>query len=1045
MSSESNQTKNETSADQPSPNNAAPVPSSLEHGTSRQQETEMGHTCLQPLGSQTESWPSKPDGERLEVDLNLDRRKRRRTSSPKSNESSGCDQVHASFERPSTPNTPDSQKGIDGPVNETTTPLTMTTRLAAEEPRGQPLDTNNTLPSHVNVPMDAKEYKALGNDSKDLPKASSASASTRETKNNTTLHGWANPPQGDLVVTEAAGDEGKPKKILRLNPKTGTIGSPPAKTRIAHPEVVQKTMRASRQKQPASKLVIVRYGQETGLPSETGQKIDQILGGSATATSLISSPPLKRKPISRKVAGANPGATPHPFFLAKTTVNASAIQEHSSSTSEEKTIPRRQDSSITYLTGPKFPKRPLDKAPTSAFSAFGGFGAKNPKILKFPGAVEPAWPWKGMTHIRDKNEIQAAIKFPTNSLPIIPPKTRKSKHQAVEVLAGEDVIDILAAELCISSIVQSTREINADEYPALPECLRVPTRHVTTGLRVQNLVQKELSASFSPSNVNKGDCSSEDEFQASSPKKKPVHPAIANLYGSLATSLSAFDQSRCETQSWTQKYSPKAAAEVLQTGREAMILKEWLQTLTVQSVETGARDRSGSRASSVSRHSAVPGKRKQRSKKLEGFIVSSDEDEGDMDEISELEDDALLHGSQGTKRTVVRSNNADAKGSGRLANAIVISGSHGCGKTAAVYAVAKELGFEIFEINSSSRRSGKDILEKVGDMTHNHLVQSTQKEAPAEPIDEDAQRIADALESDIKSGRQGTMNSFFKPKESAKAKDRSKKREPAVIEIDAIKTKVGPKAPPKQQKQSLILFEEADILYEEDKQFWATVMAMIIQSKRPIIITCTDESVIPLDCMSLHAIIRFPQPPVDLAIDYMLLVAANEGHLLRRDAVKSLYESRGLDLRSSMTELNFWCQFAVGDVKGGLEWLYTRWPPGSDIDELGHIIRVMSEGTYETGMGWFSQDFLKSGLQYLAVEDEISHEVWDGWHLDLGDYDKSLGIAAWATEMQSQAKGRIRDAAAVNIYSDYLDAMSAADICASGAFAPDNKVSTYGS
>ena len=258
MSSESNQTKNETSADQPSPNNAAPVPSSLEHGTSRQQETEMGHTCLQPLGSQTESWPSKPDGERLEVDLNLDRRKRRRTSSPKSNESSGCDQVHASFERPSTPNTPDSQKGIDGPVNETT-PLTMTTRLAAEEPRGQPLDTNNTLPSHVNVPMDAKEYKALGNDSKDLPKASSASASTRETKNNTTLHGSANPPQGDLVVTEAAGDEGKPKKILRLNPKTGTIGSPPAKTRIAHPEVVQKTMRASRQKQPASKLVIVRY------------------------------------------------------------------------------------------------------------------------------------------------------------------------------------------------------------------------------------------------------------------------------------------------------------------------------------------------------------------------------------------------------------------------------------------------------------------------------------------------------------------------------------------------------------------------------------------------------------------------------------------------------------------------------------------------------------------------------------------------------------------------------------------------------------------
>ena len=112
--------------------------------------------------------------------------------------------------------------------------------------------------------------------------------------------------------------------------------------------------------------------------------------------------------------------------------------------------------------------------------------------------------------------------------------------------------------------------------------------------------------------------------------------------------------------------------------------------------------------------------------------------------------------------------------------------------------MAKELDFEVFELHSGVRRSGRDIQDKVGDMTANHLVNHQRGDLPTKPkptpigTDNDTDHERDkAFQKDLDSGRQGTMTSFFAAKPAAKSKP--KPRAQASIKSPA-KTRTIPAA-----------------------------------------------------------------------------------------------------------------------------------------------------------------------------------------------------------------------------------------------------------
>lgn len=771
-----------------------------------------------------------------------------------------------------------------------------------------------------------------------------------------------------------------PKKVLKFNMKTGTLGSPPK----------------PKGKPKPTRIVCIKYGSEDETRRRIGSKIAAILDGTMRLPETPKKKPARSKGAKRAEQAASQPATKakHPFFNAKPIAAASPSASMLSSNR-----PARAKHSI-FMSTPVSPRKQRDHLSSSQPP----FYRSKPAGTRVPGAMHPLWPALGMAHVRGVNEI-----FMSNCGDI-DHRSRKSKGQTVHITAEESVLNAAIAGLDFASIRQTLPK-DDQSFPSPPAELRLPKRHFESGRKLQQRIRGELRSQVATLDAAVYD-SSMDEL--SREDKEPVHPAISGLWHALESRLSAYDRSTCENASWNHKYAPSSAVQVIQPGKEVTLMRQWLEQLKVQSVEiaiTSTNDKSKTKID------AAP-KKKRRKNKLDGFVVDSEDEVSESDDFSEVDTGTSSPGDLYAKRSIVRNIVRPGRKRGRLANSIVISGPSGCGKTAAVYAVAKELGFEVFEINASSRRSGKDVLEKVGDMTRNHLVQQHKAEAAAQIDDEGTME-------DIKSGKQGMMTSFFKMKPT------DGKKKSSTVPPD-MQPKVSQ---PKAQKQSLILLEEVDILFEEDKQFWTSLTQLMAQSKRPFIMTCNDESLLPLQTLNLHGIFRFSTPSTNLATDICLLIAANEGHALKRQAVEALYRSRRNDLRATIAELSYWCQLGVGDRRGGFDWFYLRWPQGTDLDTNGDVVRVISEDTYLKGMGWFSRDTMLSKLSRLEMEHECATQSWHQWNLEIANIQSACDVPAWAVSRAERFCSSPERQKTLKAFDAFCSHLSDADLCGNGVFA----------
>ena len=772
-----------------------------------------------------------------------------------------------------------------------------------------------------------------------------------------------------------------PDTTLRLNAQGGL--GPPRRPQSPDQGSSLPLAKRRRRKGAQSKkmIVVLRYGGSDEAKRHTiGEKIEQI-------QSLSDPPPQIAIEGNPTLASAvNPLKPTHPFFTAKPAANPNACHDNPKAITQPVEKKQRDGAPRQSFTTPVKPKRPLSEHHPDAADW-------NPSLDSARSAARsrcppgPPWPWKGLSHMSLKDVGRYTSRRYSDA-------RNPAKMKGVSHECGEPI-----PQPVTGSKDEAMMPFFSSKFSSVKSTL--PTRTVESAKSLRERVLR-LLATASPDDA---------AGHAARPVPPSDHPALEVTFQSIGRTLTAFDCGSCASLTWLQKYAPRKSSHILQPSTETKVLRDWLAGLTVDAVEKQLQRKEGSRSSSPNKghdRNKRTKRRKRYPDDLDGFLVSSDEDNDDMQCLTDTDIAGELNKHFSASESVIRSGDVSIKGRDprKVMNAILLSGPSGCGKSAAARATAQELGFSVFEINSSTKRSGKDILERVGDMALNHQVNKNEASTEDAPI---------GLAEDPEAG-QNMLTSFFttaiKKPHHRGVTVKSKKTAPREVQ----------KKSPRQQKQSLILLEEVDVLFEDDKQFWETVIDLAKQSRRPIIMTCTDETTVPLESLSLHAILRFRPPPLELATTYLCLVAACEGHLLHPADATSLYRASRKDLRSSIAQLNFWCQMTIGSEKGGMDWHLKRWPIGCDMNFAGDQLHVVSNGTYRAEMT------LPLSILGTLPEEAAMMEAWTQYGTDPSAIAKSILDTSAQGFADSMRRARRKDQLAhLKIYESCIESLSAVD------------------
>ncbi|XP_067859953.1 ATPase family AAA domain-containing protein 5 isoform X2 [Heptranchias perlo] len=486
-------------------------------------------------------------------------------------------------------------------------------------------------------------------------------------------------------------------------------------------------------------------------------------------------------------------------------------------------------------------------------------------------------------------------------------KRKKERHELKQkrrkVLDGEqDLVIIIDGEECTRELSSESEELTERKGRGVQkQTLVAPTKN-----RLRQSVKKkqqELECKTRAAEMQNVTAPSRLSELTDQPKKEET---------------AAFDDLVKEDLLWTEKYQPQHSNELVGNRSAVKKLHSWLMEWKKRADQEE--------------------KKKQKEKKIEKDKKLDAWDNSDFNMESSEDEDFLC-------------------------NTVLITGPPGVGKTAAVYACAQELGFKVFEVNASSQRSGRQILSQLKEATQSHQVDkqgvSTLKPAffnnyssnrPLSAQTAKSPRKANSPKKLVSSPKKPPLSprgrglkknltpmslaNFFKaPSKSNKSEEteilevremndkpwkncKAQKSSPQVAEVTKIpfaseSKDTGSEESSRKSATSLILFEEVDVIFDEDAGFLNAIKTFMATAKRPVILTTTDPN-FSLMFESCFEEICFKVPSSANVASYLQLLCLAEN--LRTDTkdLTALLALNKCDIRQSILHLQFWVRSGGG-------------------------------------------------------------------------------------------------------------------------------------
>jgi DNA polymerase III delta prime subunit len=346
-----------------------------------------------------------------------------------------------------------------------------------------------------------------------------------------------------------------------------------------------------------------------------------------------------------------------------------------------------------------------------------------------------------------------------------------------------------------------------------------------------------------------------------------------------------------------------------------------------------------------------------------------DEDDVNYDSDSSCSSETSNFSSCSYSSVASSCSNASASGAKFFGNAILLSGPTGCGKTSSVYCVAKQLGFKVFEVNTSHLRCKSQIMQElIGSLSSHHvtsnkvkksecainkdffskepkistkneekakntLQNNTNKKQAAKPVQSNAKRIDSFFKTKAPNAGQivGNENENIQSNDNAASRKRRKSVE-TVSSQDELDIKPAedagsdlPKADSDTTtkidilKESLILFDDIEIVLKDDQGFWSVILYFIKNSKKPIILTSSDENILNKIDLNVDQI-KFNKQSFASSLNYLKAISLCESiNIQNDDFFINLLNRNKNDLRTSILELQFFLTSLDYDKNNGKE------------------------------------------------------------------------------------------------------------------------------